>query len=180
MSLQGAGHLISPLAMKFEIFVVGPAVTVRLKRRHTASRTQRLSQLGDGRKLLHRLREFIVRRGEICGKFEAADRDVRTLQKANSIFTTPRLDLLQEIPPELSEQLVELLPKDDRRETLRLQAYPEDTAGAVMTTEVVKLSESLSVSDALEELRRRAPEVTGASDGSASGSASDPDPEGAS
>jgi magnesium transporter len=77
----------------------------------------------------------------------------------SEMATDDRVDVLQEVPPELSEQLVELLPKADRRETLRLQAYPEDTAGAVMTTEVVKLSESLTVSDALEELRRRALEV---------------------
>ena len=73
--------------------------------------------------------------------------------------TDDRVDLLQELPSELAEQLVELLPRDDRRETLRLQAYPEGTAGAVMTTEVVKLSESLPVRDAMEELSRRAAEV---------------------
>ena len=77
----------------------------------------------------------------------------------SEMATDDRVDLLQEIPADLAEQLVELLPKADRRETLRLQAYPEETAGAVMTTEVVKLSESLTVSEALEELRRRALEV---------------------
>ncbi len=73
--------------------------------------------------------------------------------------TDDRVDLLQEVPQELAEELVERLPRDDRRETLRLQAYPEDTAGAVMTTEVVKLSESLTVREALEELSNQAHEV---------------------
>ncbi len=70
-----------------------------------------------------------------------------------------RVDLLNEVEPSFAEVLLERLPKEERRETLRLQAYPESTAGAVMTTEVAKLAENLTVSEALEELRRRASEV---------------------
>ena len=36
----------------------------------------------------------------------------------------------------------------------RLQAYPEGTAGAVMTTEVARLPESLTVRQALEALSK--------------------------
>ena len=46
------------------------------------------------------------------------------------------------------------MPADKRRDILRLQAYPEGTAGAVMTTEVARLPESLTVRAALEELSR--------------------------
>jgi magnesium transporter len=70
-----------------------------------------------------------------------------------------RVDLLNEVEPALAEELVENLPKQERRETLRLQSYAEGTAGAVMTTEVAKLAETLTVSEALEQLRQRASEV---------------------
>jgi magnesium transporter len=70
-----------------------------------------------------------------------------------------RVDLLNEVEPALAEALVERLPRQERRETLRLQSYPEGTAGAVMTTEVAKLAETLTVSEALEQLRQRASEV---------------------
>ena len=46
------------------------------------------------------------------------------------------------------------MPVEKRRDILRLQAYPEGTAGAVMTTEVARLPESLTVRQALEELSR--------------------------
>ena len=46
------------------------------------------------------------------------------------------------------------MPAEKRRDIQRLQAYPEGTAGAVMTTEVARLPESLTVRAALEELSR--------------------------
>lgn len=67
-----------------------------------------------------------------------------------------RVDLLNGIDQTLADDLVQKLPREERRETLRLQAYPEGTAGAVMTTEVAKLTESLTVREALDELQRRA------------------------
>ncbi len=70
-----------------------------------------------------------------------------------------RVDLLNEVEPELAEELVALMPREERRETLRLQAYPEGTAGAVMTTEVAKLTETLTVSEALQELSRQSATV---------------------
>ena len=70
-----------------------------------------------------------------------------------------RVDLLQELDPVLSEKLVQALPSEERRETIRLQAYPEDTAGAVMTTEVAMVGEDLTVAEALKELQDQAQEV---------------------
>ncbi len=70
-----------------------------------------------------------------------------------------RVDLLQEIAPHVVDELLPLLPAEDRREILRLTSYPEGTAGAVMTTEAAKLSESLTVSQAFEELSRQAMEL---------------------
>jgi magnesium transporter len=49
-----------------------------------------------------------------------------------------------------------LLPVEDRRNILRLRAYPETTAGAMMTTEVAMLSETLTVRQALAELSHQA------------------------
>jgi magnesium transporter len=65
-----------------------------------------------------------------------------------------RVDLLNAVDEEVSQTLTSLVPVDKRRDILRLQAYPEGTAGAVMTTEVARLPESLTVRSALEELSR--------------------------
>ena len=70
-----------------------------------------------------------------------------------------RVDLLNEVKPEIVEQLMPLIPAEERRDIQRLSSYPENTAGAVMTTEFARLSEGLSVSRALEEIGRQAEEL---------------------
>lgn len=70
-----------------------------------------------------------------------------------------RVDMLAEVDPAVVEQLMPLIPADDRREIQRLSAYPDGTAGAVMTTECARLSEDLTVSQALQEIGRQAEEL---------------------
>ena len=65
-----------------------------------------------------------------------------------------RVDLLNAVDEEVASNLLSLVPADKRRDILRLQAYPEGTAGAVMTTEVARLPETLTVRAALEQLSR--------------------------
>jgi magnesium transporter len=65
-----------------------------------------------------------------------------------------RVDLLNAVDEEVSQTLTSLVPVEKRRDILRLQSYPEGTAGAVMTTEVARLPELLTVRSALEELSR--------------------------
>ena len=67
-----------------------------------------------------------------------------------------RVDMLKEVEKPLVDELLSMLPAEERRDIIRLRAYPEETAGAVMTTDVAKLSEHLTVGQALDELRRQA------------------------
>lgn len=66
-----------------------------------------------------------------------------------------RVDLLDDVSPDAVNELLPLLPVEERRNILRLRAYPEATAGAMMTTEVAMLSESLTVRQALAELSQQ-------------------------
>ncbi|MEM1304101.1 MAG: magnesium transporter [Planctomycetota bacterium] len=70
-----------------------------------------------------------------------------------------RVDLLNEIDDAVYQQVVPLLPQEDRREVLRLREYPEGTAGSVMTTEVARLSAGLTVREALEEISRQSEDL---------------------
>ena len=70
-----------------------------------------------------------------------------------------RVDLLNNVNPAIVEELLPLLPTEERRDILHLRSYPEGTAGAVMTTEVAKLDESLTVRDALQQLQTQAEEL---------------------
>jgi magnesium transporter len=89
---------------------------------------------------------------------ETADRD----QIAPLIAEMPpddRVDLLAAVRPKIVEQLMPLISTDERRDIMRLQAYPEGTAGSEMTTEFARLDEDLSAREAIDEVRRKAEEL---------------------
>jgi magnesium transporter len=67
-----------------------------------------------------------------------------------------RVDLLHDVRHEVVEELLPLLPAHERREILRLRAYPEDSAGGMMTTEVAVIDEELTVRQAIDQLTRAA------------------------
>ncbi len=65
-----------------------------------------------------------------------------------------RVDLLDDVEDAVVDDLLPRVPAEERRDILRLSQYPEDTAGAIMTSEVATLSESMTVKEALDELSR--------------------------
>ena len=67
-----------------------------------------------------------------------------------------RVDLLQELPTELQLELTALMPADVRRDYLRLSQFPDGTAGAVMTSDVTKLREGLTIREALDVIGQQA------------------------
>lgn len=70
-----------------------------------------------------------------------------------------RVDLLNEVDPAIVDELLPLVPAEERRDIQRLSAYPEGTAGAVMTTEYAHFTEDMSVANALKEITRQATEL---------------------
>jgi len=70
-----------------------------------------------------------------------------------------RVDLLNEVEPQIVHELMPLVPTEERRDILRLQSYPEDTAGAEMTTEFARLNEDLTVGEALKDIAPQAEEL---------------------
>lgn len=66
------------------------------------------------------------------------------------------VDLLRKVPEARVDAILALVPAPDRKDIRRLQTFQEGTAGAMMTTEVACLSETLTVRQALEELSRQA------------------------
>lgn len=105
----------------------------------------------------------VHRRAEIFQYFDH-DRQITLLSNQDPIevaaliaelYADDRVDLLQEMDPDRVELLLDLLPKSDRRDIQRLQAYADGTAGSLMTTEMAKLGEQLTVREALDELSRQ-------------------------
>ncbi len=85
----------------------------------------------------------------------------RVKQAAELVANLPsddRVDLLQDLDESLRQGILDLLPVEERRDIQRLSQYPEGTAGAVMTTEMAKLSKDLTIRQALDEIARQSDE----------------------
>ncbi|QDV56340.1 magnesium transporter [Rosistilla oblonga] len=67
-----------------------------------------------------------------------------------------RVDLIHELEDERANEILPLLPEAERRDIMRLKSHAEETAGALMTTDFVRLSASLTVREALDDLSRQA------------------------
>ncbi len=101
-----------------------------------------------------------VRRADIFQHF-SLDRQLELLATQDvgemarllaEMYADDRVDLLQELEADRVEELLGMLSKEERRETQRLTQYADGTAGSLMTTEMAKLSEELTVREALDEL----------------------------
>jgi len=64
-----------------------------------------------------------------------------------------RTDVLEEMDQDVAEEIVSELPAEAREETERLMKFEPDTAGGLMTTEFVSVSEDMQVDHALEAVR---------------------------
>jgi magnesium transporter len=65
-----------------------------------------------------------------------------------------RADVLEDLEEERADEILAKIPAAEREETERLLAYEPDTAGGLMTTEFVSVSEDARVDDALAGVRR--------------------------
>ncbi|MEQ9069657.1 MAG: magnesium transporter, partial [Gimesia chilikensis] len=63
-----------------------------------------------------------------------------------------RVDLLSRMDEEHVEELLPLIAQAERSDIRKLLSYPEDSAGAIMTTEYAYLPANITVAQALEKL----------------------------
>ncbi|MFO7918888.1 MAG: magnesium transporter [Anaerolineae bacterium] len=79
-------------------------------------------------------------------------------EEAMSIFAAlapdDRARLLDEVPAAVAKRLVEALPPQERAQVSLLLGYEPESAGRIMTPEYVRLTEDMTVQEALEKIRR--------------------------
>lgn len=77
----------------------------------------------------------------------------------NDMYSDNAADLMTELPDDFMNELFEDMDEIEATEVKDLMRYPDDTAGAVMTTEFVVLQADKTVGATLEELRDLGPEA---------------------
>jgi magnesium transporter len=71
----------------------------------------------------------------------------------SSMAPDRRADLLRELPPKKRKAVLSRIDQPARAQLEAILAYPEHTAGSIMTTEFVHVSASATAADALEAVR---------------------------
>jgi magnesium transporter len=88
----------------------------------------------------------------------------RKAKLLDELHPDDRVDFLQEIPDQLTEQLLSIMEKKEAQETRELLIYPEETAGGLMTPEFIKVQKELTVKQVISKIRREATEAETISD----------------
>jgi len=78
---------------------------------------------------------------------------------SDAMFPDDRADLFAELPEDIRGKVLGRLDEEESRDIRQLMAYPDDTAGALLTTDYVALPASTSAADAIEIVRRTAAEM---------------------
>ncbi len=69
------------------------------------------------------------------------------------LFTDQVVDLVGELPASVAQRVLKSVPTEKRAMVNRFLKYPENSAGSIMTGELVHLKKSMSVKEALNKVR---------------------------
>jgi magnesium transporter len=72
----------------------------------------------------------------------------------DELFFDDEVDLIEEMPANVVKRILKNVKTEDRKIINELLAYPEDTAGTIMTTEFVDLKENMTVENAFDKIRK--------------------------
>jgi len=65
-------------------------------------------------------------------------------------------DLLAELPDERSQELLKLMDREEAEDVIRLLAYPEDSAGGIMTTDFFAVPADMTADQVIDQVRQTA------------------------
>ena len=80
------------------------------------------------------------------------DREISVI--VEDLFLDDAVDMLSEMPANIVRRIKKNTTPETRAQINRLLAYPEDSAGSVMTSEFVDLRKTMTVSDAIKHIRQ--------------------------
>ena len=81
--------------------------------------------------------------------------DAEILRLLEDSFADDIVDTLEEMPGNLVHRVLNIAPKELRKQINTLLHYKEDTAGSLMTTEYLEYKENQTVKDVIESVRKK-------------------------
>ncbi len=80
------------------------------------------------------------------------DREIRHI--LDELFLDDAVDLIEELPANIVAKVMKAATPETREEINRFLSYPENSAGSEMTSEFISLHKSMTVSRAIDHIRR--------------------------
>ena len=78
---------------------------------------------------------------------------LKTAELLNSLPADDRTAFLEELPTEVVRELIKLLSPEERRITLSLLGYPEDSVGRLMTPDYIAVGPDWTVAETIDHIR---------------------------
>ena len=82
-----------------------------------------------------------------------SDKDL--IKLLENSFADDVTDTLEEMPANVASRILKVCPADLRKDVNQLLNYKDNTAGSIMTTEFIMMLDSLTVKQAIEEIRKK-------------------------
>lgn len=74
----------------------------------------------------------------------------------NNLFADDAADLIEEMPSNVVRRIIKTSNEETREEVNKLLGFPKDSAGSIMTTELITLREKMTLEEALKKIRKQA------------------------
>lgn len=81
-----------------------------------------------------------------------SDKELREV--LDELFMDDAADIIDEMPASVAKRILKNTDANTRRMINQLLAYPDDSAGSIMTTEYIDLKRTMTVDEALDKIRR--------------------------
>jgi len=81
-----------------------------------------------------------------------SDKELREV--LDELFMDDTVDLIEEMPATVAKRILRNTDADTRRLINQLLAYPDDSAGSIMTTEYIDLKKTMTVDEAFDRIRK--------------------------
>ncbi len=81
-----------------------------------------------------------------------SDKELREVM--DELFMDDTVDIIDEMPASVAKRILRQTDADTRRMINQLLAYPDDSAGSIMTTEYIDLKKHMTVDDAFDRIRK--------------------------
>ncbi len=81
------------------------------------------------------------------------DKELKSVM--DELFMDDAADIIDEMPASVAKRILAQTSSTTRKIINQLLAYPDDSAGSIMTTEYIDLKKTMTVDDAFERIRKR-------------------------